>query len=159
MLAPYRILICWRILLHWKVCKSLCVKLLQNIGLMGIYHELLETCAIPSLEERRTKRQLYNIWHGHCYFPQDIFVHASNHYSTRSNHMVISQPFAHTNSFLYPIPYLCGISCLKSKYLLSPYKLSRNYFIVPSVLNNCHYFTVIVLVCLDNFFIYGYASY
>ena len=55
------------------------------------YQELLETCAIPSLAECRTKLklcQLYNILHGHCYFPQDIFVHPSNHYSTRSHHMV-----------------------------------------------------------------------
>ena len=68
------------------------------------YQELLETYAIPSLAERRTKLklcQLYNILHGHYYFPQDIFVRPSNHYSTRSHHMVISQSFAHTNSFLY----------------------------------------------------------
>ena len=70
------------------------------------YQELLETCAIPSLAEHRTKLklcQLYSILHGHCYFPQDIFVRPSNHYSTRSHHMVINKPFAQTNSFLYSI--------------------------------------------------------
>ena len=68
------------------------------------YQQLLETCAVPSLAGRRTKLklcQLYNILYGHSYFPQDIFVYSSHHYSTRSHHMVLSRPLAHTNSFLY----------------------------------------------------------
>ena len=72
------------------------------------YQQLLEACAnpIPSLAERRTKLklcQLFNIVHGHCHFPNSIFVLSSNNYSnvTRSHHMAINQPFAHTNSFLY----------------------------------------------------------
>ena len=127
------------------------------------FQELLETCAIPSLAERRTKLklyQLYNILHGHCYFPQDIFVCPSNHYSTRSHHMVISQPL-HTpilfHIHLYPIPYLCGIICLKNIYLLPPYKLLRNYFNY-CFISSCHYFTLVVLVCLINFYC-GYALY
>ncbi len=98
--------------------------------------------------------QLYNNLHGHCYLPQDIFMRPSNHYSTRSHHKVISQPFAHTNSFLYPIPYLCGIICLKSKCLLPPYKLLRNYLNY-CFISSCHYFTLVLLVCLINFLFVG----
>ena len=50
------------------------------------YQELLETFAIPSLAERRTKLklyQLYNILHGQLFSP-DVFVRLSNHYSTSS---------------------------------------------------------------------------
>ena len=45
--------------------------------------------------------QLYNILCGHSYFPQDIFVYSCHYYSTRSHHMVLSRPLAHTNSFLH----------------------------------------------------------
>ena len=41
------------------------------------------------------------------------------------------------------------IICLKSKYLLPPYKFLRNYFNYYFI-SSCHYFTLVVLVCLIN---------
>ena len=61
-------------------------------------------------------------------------------------------------TYLYAITYLCGIICLKSKYLLPPYKLLRNYFYY-CFISSCHYFTLVVLVCLKLLFYCGYASY
>ena len=89
------------------------------------YQQLLETCAIPSLAERRTQLklcQLYNILYGHCYFPQDVFVCSSNQYSTRSHHMVLSQPFAYTNSFLYSfVPNSISLwNCLSEEQVSAP---------------------------------------
>ena len=112
------------------------------------YQQLLETCAIPSLAERRTKLklyQLYNILYGHSHFPQNIFVHLSHHYPTRSHHMVLSQPLTHTNDIHFYIhssltPFLCGTTCLKSKYLLPHYKLLRDYFI--SIIVSRDYFNI-----------------
>ena len=137
-------------------------KLLQNVTLDLIVStkSCWKLVQYPqSLAEHRTKLklcQLYNILHGHCYFPQDIFVCPSNHYSTRSHHMlIISQPFATPILFyihyLYPIPYLCGKICLNSKYLLPPYKFLRNYFNY-CFISSC---TFVVLVCLINFLFVG----
>ena len=70
------------------------------------YQQLLNVCVIPSLAEHREQLklcQLYKIVHGLCYFPCDIFVLDSNPYSsvTRSHSMVLKQPYANTNAFLY----------------------------------------------------------
>ena len=86
-----------------RKCSKVCVQIATKHWNYE-YWKLLETCAVPSLAEHRTKLklcQLYNILYGHSYFPQDIFVYSSHYYSTRSHHMLLSQPIAHTNSFLY----------------------------------------------------------
>ena len=77
--VPYGILIHQRILLYWGKCAKVCMqKLLQNTGLVSTKSCWKLVQYPQSLAERRTKLklcQLYNILHGHCYFPQDIFVH------------------------------------------------------------------------------------
>ena len=122
------------------------------------YQELLEICAIPSLAERRTKLklcQLYNILHGHCYFPK-IFLCTLQIITLLDPITWLLFSPLHTPIlffiYIYPIPYLCGIICLKSKhmYLLPPYKLLRNYCFIGS----CHYFTLVVLVCLIIFLLW-----
>ena len=116
-----------------------------------------------TLAERRIKLklcQLYNILHGHCYFPK-IFLCALQIITLLDPITWLLVSPLHTPILfyihLYPIPYLCGIICLKSTYLLPPYKLLRNYF-NHCFISSCHYFTLVVLVCLINFYC-GYVSY
>ena len=107
--------------------------------------KLLETCAFPSLGERRTKLklcQLYNVLHGHSYFPQILFT---SPLATPLRHIVwFSDSLLHTpihfHIHLYLIPFPCGTTSLQSKYLLPHYKLLRGYFSINVLpFHTCHF--------------------
>ena len=65
------------------------------------YYELLHYSELPTLKNRRSflkQCTLYNIIHGHFYYPPDIFVHKVSRRHADSSHL-LHQPRAHTNSF------------------------------------------------------------
>ena len=67
------------------------------------YEELLETLNLPSLSNHRLFLKLctvFKIIHNLCYFPPDVLL-ASETRSCSSRSLLLSQPFARTNSYLY----------------------------------------------------------
>ena len=68
------------------------------------YQDLLELVNLPTLEHRRLETRLcllYRITHKLCYFDDNIFTHSTSLSHHARHNLTLSQPFAHTNSYLY----------------------------------------------------------
>ena len=90
------------------------IKLLENVEKFAIrmitkrwdcgYQELLDMVALPSLETRRLQSSLcmlYKIVHNLCYFPSHIITPRSNVSQRTDRRLLLHQPFARTNTFMY----------------------------------------------------------
>ena len=139
-----------------KVCMQNC----YTKHWTGEYQQLLETCAIPSLAERRAQLKLYVSCTTFCmvtvtFLKMFLCVLQINILLDPITWFLVS--LLHTLTHLYPILFLCGTICLKSKYLLPLYKLLRNYFNYHCSCYLLHLLSIIVVGMLHISIVFRYC--
>ena len=117
------------------------IKSLQNVEKFALrmitkqwdlgYEELLEMVSLPSLEIRRLQASLctlYKIVYSLCFFPPDIIIPRPNYSQRLDRQLLLYQPFAHTNAFLYSfVPYSANVwNSLPQDLVTAPFRSFKN---------------------------------